>query len=75
MIFDETLTFLHKQLMESTLKIRVYDKGALSDDMLGEYDVNLNLENLLEDAESEVASQGNARNKVGCRYDCELLQS
>ena len=75
MIFDETLTFLHKQLMDSTLKVRVYDKGTLSDDILGEYDVNINLEYLLEDAESEVASLANARNKVGCRCDCELLQS
>ena len=34
--------------MESTLKIRVYDKDTLSDDILGEYDVNLNLLTLLE---------------------------
>ena len=41
--------------MESTLKVRVYDKDTLSDDILGEYDVNLNLQNLVkEDAESEV---------------------
>ena len=54
-IFDETLTFLNKQLMESTLKVRVCDKDTLSDDILGEYDVNLNLQNLVkEDAESEV---------------------
>ena len=53
--------------MESTLKVRVYDKDTLSDDILGEYDVNLNLENLQEDAESKVGSLGNARNKVGCR--------
>ena len=54
--------------MESTLKVRVYDKDTLSDDILGEYDVNLNLQNLVkEDAESKVGSLGNARNKVGCR--------
>ena len=41
--------------MESNLKVRVYDKDTLSDDILGEYDVNLNLQNLVkEDAESEV---------------------
>ena len=41
--------------MQSTLKVRVYDKDTLSDDILGEYDVNLNLQNLVkEDAESEV---------------------
>ena len=41
--------------MESTLKVRVCDKDTLSDDILGEYDVNLNLQNLVkEDAESEV---------------------
>jgi Ca2+-dependent lipid-binding protein len=34
--------------MESTLKVRVYDKDTLSDDILGEYDVNLNLLTLLE---------------------------
>ena len=41
--------------MESTLKVRVYDKDTLSDDILGDHDVNLNLQNLVkEDAESEV---------------------
>ena len=53
--------------MESTLKVRVCDKDTLSDDILGEYDVNLNLQNLRDGAESEVASLRNARSKVGCR--------
>ena len=45
--------------MQSTLKVRVYDKDTLSDDILGEYDVNLNLQNLVkEDAESEVTRKG-----------------
>ncbi len=72
--FDETLTFLDKQLMDSTLKVRVYDKGTLSDDILGEHDVNLNLQNLLEDSESKVARLRDAAtwSAVGC--DCELLQ-
>lgn len=53
--------------MDSTLKIRVYDKGTLSNDLLGEYDVNLKLQSLLEGAESEVATQTNARNKFAFR--------
>ena len=57
MIFDETLTFTNKQLTDSTLKIQVYDQDTLkSDDLLGEYDLNLNLQNLREeDDESKVA--------------------
>ena len=57
MIFDETLTFTNKQLTDSTLKIQVYDQVTLkSDDLLGEYDLNLNLQNLREeDDESKVA--------------------
>lgn len=42
--------------MDSILKIRVYDKGDLSDGTLGECDVNLNMHNMLGDAESKVAS-------------------
>ena len=60
--------------MDSTLKVRVYDKGTLSDDILGEHDVNLNLQNLLEDSESKVARLRDAAtwSAVGC--DCKLLQ-
>ena len=43
--------------MESTLKVRVYDKDTLSDDILGEYDVNLNLQNLLESTVMVVLSE------------------
>ena len=53
--------------MDSTLKIRVYDKGTLSNDLLGEYDVNLKLQSLLEGAESQVARRTNALNKFAFR--------
>ena len=43
--------------MQSTLKVRVYDKDTLSDDILGEYDVNLNLQNLLESTVMVVLSE------------------
>ncbi len=71
MIFDELLTFTNKRMTDSTLKVQVYDKDErkshnltddrfLWDDILGECDVNLNLLNLREDAESEVISLRNA---------------
>jgi hypothetical protein len=69
-IFDELLTFTNKRITDSTLKVQVYDKdegkshdqvGFLWDDILGECDVNLNLLNLREDAESEVTSLRNAQ--------------
>jgi hypothetical protein len=60
--------------MDSTLKVRVYDKGTLSDDILGEHDVNLNLQNLLEDSESEVARLRDAATWSTVGFDCELLQ-
>ena len=49
--------------MDSTLKVQVYDKNSQSNEMLGECDVNLNQQYLLEDVESKVASVRNARNK------------
>ena len=71
MIFDELLTFTNKRITDSTLKVQVYDKDEgkihdrtdrfLWDDILGECDVNLNLLNLREDAESEVTSLRNAQ--------------
>ncbi len=66
MIFDETLTFTNKQLTDSTLKIQVYDQDTLkSDDLLGEYDLNLNLQNLREeDDESKVARLRSAQRFV-----------
>ena len=50
--------------MDNILKIRVYDKGDLSDDTLGECETNLNMHNMLGDAESKVAS-GCLRNTRG----------
>jgi hypothetical protein len=56
-MFDETLTFLNKALMESTLKVGAYHKNMHGNDsLMGQFDVNLNLQSLQEDAESEVAS-------------------
>ena len=70
MIFDETLTFTNKQLTDSTLKIQVYDQVTLkSDDLLGEYDLNLNLQNLREeDDESKVARLRSAQ-----RFEFSIL--
>ncbi len=70
MIFDETLTFTNKQLTDSTLKIQVYDQDTLkSDDLLGEYDLNLNLQNLREeDDESKVARLRSAQ-----RFEFSIL--
>lgn len=51
MVFDETFTF-HKimQQPDNTLKVRVLDSDKLCDDLLGECQVNLDLENLPGDA-------------------------
>jgi hypothetical protein len=55
--FDETLTFLNKALMESTLKVGIYHKNMEGNvSLMAQVDVNLNLQSLQEDAESEVAS-------------------
>jgi hypothetical protein len=58
-IFDETLEF-NQEKYTSTLKIQVNHRDFVSgDDILGEHDVNLNLQNLeKEDAESEVTRKG-----------------
>ena len=53
--------------MCAVLSLADDDKGTLSNDLLGEYDVNLKLQSLLEGAESEVATQTNARNKFAFR--------
>ena len=73
MIFDETLTFTNKQLTDSTLKIQVYDQDTLKDktpdNLLGEYDLNLNLQNLREeDDESKVARLRSAQ-----RFEFSIL--
>ena len=60
--FNEILSF-NKNLMESVLKVRVLDKDTLSDDVLGELDVNLNLQDLPADGESEQAMQFELTNK------------
>ena len=52
--WDERLTFQDKELTDSTLKVRVYDKDSLSDDLQGECDVNLHLLDLRENEEREV---------------------
>ena len=52
-VFDETLTWMSKGLMESMLEVGVYDKDTLSDDFLGGTRMNINLLKLEEGAESE----------------------
>ena len=52
--WDERLTFQKKELTDSTLKVRVYDKDTMSDDLQGECDVNLHLLDLRENEEREV---------------------
>ena len=62
--------------MESTLKVRVYDKDTLSDDTLGEYDVNLNLQNLVkEDAESEVTRKARVVAPGWFHCDCDCCRA
>jgi hypothetical protein len=53
--------------MDNTLKIRVYDKGTLRNDLLGEHDVKLKLQSLLGGAESEVSRRTNSLNKFAFR--------
>jgi len=51
-VFDETLSF-DKQLFQSMLNVKVYDADTLSDDCLGEHNINLNLEDLQVNEERE----------------------
>ena len=52
-VFDETLTWMSKGLMESTLEVQVFDKDTLIDDFLGASSINIDLLKLEEGAESE----------------------
>ena len=62
--------------MENNLKVRVYDKDTLSDDILGEYDVNLNLQNLVkEDAESEVIRKARVVAPGWFHCDCDCCRA
>jgi hypothetical protein len=54
--WDERLTFQEKKLTDSTLKVRVFDKDSLSDDLHGECDVDLHLLDLRDNEEREVRS-------------------
>jgi hypothetical protein len=56
--------------MDSTLKVQVYDQNSQSNEMLGECDVNLNQQNLLEDVESKVASVRNAATRCYSDFLC-----
>ena len=49
--FGETLQF-NKQLLDKSMKVRVFDKNVISDTLLGELDVNLNSQKLIDDAAS-----------------------
>eukprot|EP00277_Geminigera_cryophila_P010826 CAMPEP_0179451886 /NCGR_PEP_ID=MMETSP0799-20121207/35916_1 /TAXON_ID=46947 /ORGANISM="Geminigera cryophila, Strain CCMP2564" /LENGTH=129 /DNA_ID=CAMNT_0021247545 /DNA_START=25 /DNA_END=414 /DNA_ORIENTATION=- len=71
-VFDEKLSF-NKQLQENILKVKVYDKDTLSDDFLGERDVDLNLQDL--DGESDdpvpfdIVHKGKVVGKVYLKFD------
>jgi hypothetical protein len=54
--WDERLTFQQKELTDSTLTVRVFDKDSLSDDLQGECDVDLHVLDLRENEEREVRS-------------------
>ena len=50
-IFDETISFLDKQLFDNILLIRVMDSDTLSDDTLGKNDYDVNQLNLKPESE------------------------
>ena len=51
--FDEVLTWKDKGLWDSMLSVAVYDKDTLSDDLMGDHQINLNQLKLEEEAETE----------------------
>ena len=51
-MFDEALS-LNKNLLDAALRVHVYDKGLVSDSLLGECTVNLHRLNMGEDFESD----------------------
>ena len=53
-VFDEALS-LNKNLLDAALRVHVYDKGLVSDSLLGECTVNLHRLNMGEDFESDAA--------------------
>jgi len=69
-IFSEKLSF-NKQVDENILKVAVFDKDTISDDRLGERDVDLNMQDLSGDelTEFDVVKEGKTVGKVYLLFD------